>query len=150
MARGQRLHYFPVVCSSNARPKIRGIITSHSSSNANQLKPLSTLCEACDSDLGNYSLALVFEDTSTQQRIKRRGVDLRKLRFQESFPPITLSELLDGSTKLDPREKRTLALIFAESLLLYHDSAWMSANGGGWAKLLPNKPYIPSTLLLNV
>ncbi|KAF4538968.1 hypothetical protein BFW01_g8239 [Lasiodiplodia theobromae] len=109
-------------------------ITSQCSSNANQLKPLSTLCEACDSDLGNYSLALVFEDTSTQQRIKRRGADLRKLRFQESFPPITLSELLDGSTKLDPREKRTLALIFAESLLLYHDSAWMSANGGGWAK----------------
>ncbi|KAK0654138.1 hypothetical protein DIS24_g5497 [Lasiodiplodia hormozganensis] len=116
------------------RLKIRGIITSHSSSNANQLKPLSTLCEACKPDLGNYSLALVFEDTSTQQRIRRRGADLRKLRFQESFPPITLSELLDGSTKLDPREKRTLALIFAESLLLYHDSAWMSANGGGWAK----------------
>ncbi|KAH7043809.1 hypothetical protein B0J12DRAFT_578316 [Macrophomina phaseolina] len=90
-----------------------------------------TLCEACRSDLTSYSLSLVLEDISGQKRMKQLDAKLRKLQFQEGCEPVTLEELLGGPTKLDPSEKRKLALIFAESLLLYHDSKWMS---NGWAK----------------
>lgn len=63
--------------------------------------------------------------------LDRGAPKLRQLQFLDSSDPISLGELLESSTKLDPSEKRRLALIFAESLLLYHDSHWLL---DGWRK----------------
>ncbi|EKG21480.1 hypothetical protein MPH_01201 [Macrophomina phaseolina MS6] len=107
------------------------LVTSQCLSHLKSKAALQRLCEACRSDLTSYSLSLVLEDISGQKRMKQLDAKLRKLQFQEGCEPVTLEELLGGPTKLDPSEKRKLALIFAESLLLYHDSKWIS---NGWAK----------------
>lgn len=107
------------------------LVTSQCLSSSGCHGPLQALCEVFGPDLQNHSIALVLEDTSGQQCMKHHKTTLRKFQFLEASDPISLAELLDGSTKLDPSEKRRLALVFAQSLLLYHDSDWIS---NGWTK----------------
>lgn len=89
------------------------------------------LCDAFATDLQGLSVTFILETPQGQELMKRLQHKPRRLRFLESSAPISLGELLEGPTKLDPIEKRTLALIFAESLLLYHDSNWLH---DGWVK----------------
>jgi hypothetical protein len=71
------------------------------------------------------------ENTEEKRLMKSFNHKLRQLAFSDALDPISLGELLEGPTKLDMREKRRLALVFAESLLLYHDSNWLL---DGWKK----------------
>ncbi|SCB65566.1 unnamed protein product [Fusarium graminearum] len=73
----------------------------------------------------------LLEASQGQDLMRRLQCKPRRLHFFELSPPISLGELLEGPTKLDPIEKRRLALIFAESLLLYHGSDWLQP---GWVK----------------
>ncbi|KAF5243715.1 hypothetical protein FAUST_2710 [Fusarium austroamericanum] len=81
--------------------------------------------------LDGFSIAFILEASQGHDLMKRLQCKPRRLRFFELSPPISLGELLEGPTKLDPIEKRRLGLIFAESLLLYHGSDWLQP---GWVK----------------
>lgn len=100
-------------------------------SSQNNLKTLDTLCDAFSPDLDGFSIAFIVEASQGQDLMRRLQCKPRRLHFFELSPPISLGELLEGPTKLDPIEKRRLALIFAESLLLYHGSDWLQP---GWVK----------------
>ncbi|QPC57998.1 hypothetical protein HYE67_000229 [Fusarium culmorum] len=100
-------------------------------SSQNNLKTLDTLCDAFSPDLDGFSIAFILEASQGHDLMRRFQCKPRRLRFFELSPPISLGELLEGPTKLDPIEKRRLALIFAESLLLYHGSDWLQP---GWVK----------------
>ncbi|EKJ74397.1 hypothetical protein FPSE_05468 [Fusarium pseudograminearum CS3096] len=100
-------------------------------SSQNNLKTLDTLCDAFSPDLDGFSIAFILEASQGHDLMRRLQCKPRRLRFFELSPPISLGELLEGPTKLDPIEKRRLALIFAESLLLYHGSDWLQP---GWVK----------------
>ena len=63
------------------------------------------------------------------QKQDPRGIS-RKVGVLQFTTATTLRELL-GSTKLKIKPKRALGLIFAYSLLLYHDSRWLPR---GWNK----------------
>ncbi|KAI6753611.1 hypothetical protein HG531_005780 [Fusarium graminearum] len=100
-------------------------------SSQNNLKTLDTLCDAFSPDLDGFSIAFILQASQGQELMKRLQCKPRRLHFFELSPPISLGELLEGPTKLDPIEKRRLALIFAESLFLYHGSDWLQP---GWVK----------------
>ncbi|WXC58470.1 hypothetical protein SNK03_004369 [Fusarium graminearum] len=100
-------------------------------SSQKNLKTLDTLCDAFSPDLDGFSIAFILEASQGHDLMKRLQCKPRRLHFFELSPPISLGELLEGPTKLDPIEKRRLALIFAESLLLYHGSDWLQP---GWVK----------------
>lgn len=63
--------------------------------------------------------------------MKQLKPTLRKLRFDESPAPVSWGQLLNGPIRLYPIERRRLALIFAQSLLIFHDTEWLA---GGWSK----------------
>ena len=71
------------------------------------------------------------EDMNGQQSLWRLDPKPRRIHFLETEPPVSLRDLLLGSAKMGPREKRELGLICAYSLLLLHDSPWLSK---GWDK----------------
>ncbi|KAK6709928.1 hypothetical protein SNK05_004404 [Fusarium graminearum] len=100
-------------------------------SSQNNFKTLDTLCDAFSPDLDGFSIAFILQASQGQELMKRLQCKPRRLHFFELSPPISLGELLEGPTKLDPIEKRRLALIFAESLFLYHGSDWLQP---GWVK----------------
>ncbi|CAG1964823.1 unnamed protein product [Fusarium graminearum] len=100
-------------------------------SSQNNLKALNTLCDAFSPDLDGFSIAFILQASQGQDLMRRLQCKPRRLHFFELSPPISLRELLEGPTKLDPIEKRRLALIFAQSLLLYHGSDWLQP---GWVK----------------
>jgi hypothetical protein len=99
--------------------------------NHSNLNALDKLCDAFVTDIQGFSVAFILETSQGQELMKRLQHKPRRLNFFESSAPISLGELLEGPTKLDPIEKRRLALVFAESLLLYHDSNWLQP---GWLK----------------
>lgn len=68
---------------------------------------------------------LVMEDINGQQSLWRLDPKPKRIHFLETASPSSLQELLSGSTKLGPREKRELALTCVYSLLLLHDSPWV-------------------------
>lgn len=74
-------------------------------------------------------IRLVMNDINEQQSLWRLDPKPKRIHFVENASPLTLKELLSGSTKLGAREKRELALTCAYPLLLLHDSPWL---GGGW------------------
>jgi hypothetical protein len=76
-------------------------------------------------------IRVVMEDINGKQSLWRLDPKPRRIHFFETASPASLQELLSGSTKLGPREKRELALTCAYSLLLLHDSPWLSR---GWGK----------------
>lgn len=127
----ERNGHFSKVSQLNLEATKKLLTSIPSLSHSGSPTDIERICQACQSDLKDYSLALVFENTTGQQVMKQLGSKLRRLRFHDHSDPISLGELLDGSTKLDPSEKRRLALIFAQSLLLYHDSNWIC---NGWIK----------------
>ncbi|CAG1962675.1 unnamed protein product [Fusarium graminearum] len=119
-------------CQETHDIKLFLILTQFSSvSSQNNLKTLDTLCDAFSPDLDGFSIAFIVEASQGQDLMRRLQCKPRRLHFFELSPPISLGELLEGPTKLDPIEKRRLALIFAESLLLYHGSDWLQP---GWVK----------------
>jgi hypothetical protein len=71
------------------------------------------------------------EDINGQQSLWKLDPKPRRIRFLETESPASLLDLLNGSAKMGPQEKRQLALICAYSLLLLHDSHWFSK---GWDK----------------
>lgn len=71
------------------------------------------------------------EENNGQQSLWRLDPKPKRIHFLETESPATLQELLSGSTKMGSREKRELALTCAYSLLLLHDSPWLSK---GWGK----------------
>ncbi|UZP36961.1 hypothetical protein NXS19_004777 [Fusarium pseudograminearum] len=81
-------------------------------SSQNNLKTLDTLCDAFSPDLDGFSIAFILEASQGHDLMRRLQCKPRRLRFFELSPPISLGELLEGPTKLDPIEKRRLALIF--------------------------------------
>ncbi|PTD02209.1 hypothetical protein FCULG_00012182 [Fusarium culmorum] len=74
----------------------------------NNLKTLDTLCDAFSPDLDGFSIAFILEASQGHDLMRRFQCKPRRLRFFE-----------------------LLALIFAESLLLYHGSDWLQP---GWVK----------------
>lgn len=71
------------------------------------------------------------EDLNGQPSVWQLNPLQRKLKFLETEDPVTLNDLLLGYAKIRSKEKRKLALVFAYSLLLYHNSEWLSK---GWIK----------------
>ena len=67
------------------------------------------------------------------ERLPASDLDGRRIHFLETKSPVSLRDLLLGSAKMEPREKRELGLICAYSPLLFHDSPWLSK---GWDKTM--------------
>jgi hypothetical protein len=71
------------------------------------------------------------EESNGQQNLWRLDPKPKRIHFLETESPASLQDLLLDSVKMGPREKRELALTCAYSLLLLHDSPWLSK---GWGK----------------
>lgn len=71
------------------------------------------------------------EDLGGTQSMWQLPLKSRHLSFDETRDPASLGDLLDGASKMRPKEKLRLSLTLAHSLLLYHDSPWLSR---GWKK----------------
>lgn len=76
-----------------------------------------------------FRLRLLMEDVSGQHRLWKLDPRPRNLVLESE--PASLQELLVGHAKMGPSEKRELAVICAYSLLLLHDTPWLSS---GWDK----------------
>lgn len=94
-------------------------------------KALERLCQAIESGTQEFCLRLFVEDLQGQPSMWQLNPLQRKLNFLGTEDPVTLNELLVGYAKIRSKEKRKLALVFAYSLLLYHNSDRLSK---GWIK----------------
>lgn len=81
-----------------------------------------------------FRLRLLMEDISGQHHLWQLSPKPRNVSVLESEPPVSLRNLLSGNAKMAPIEKRELAPICAYSLLLLHDTPWLS-NGYGKTNL---------------
>ncbi|KAF2492888.1 hypothetical protein BU16DRAFT_514136 [Lophium mytilinum] len=93
---------------------------------------LQRVCDALKMGLRDFRLRILMEDINGQQSLWRLAPKPRRIHnLLEPQKPISLGELLVENAKMGPLEKRRLALICSYSLLLFHDSPWLSR---GWNK----------------
>lgn len=90
------------------------------------------LCRIFESNVyNNGCLAFVLEQGAGDQPIKHLGSGPRRLQPSNMLEHISLHQVLTALEKLNPIEKRCLAIVLAESLLILHDSPWLDE---GWRK----------------
>jgi hypothetical protein len=91
---------------------------------------LGKICDALMGVSNDHRLRLLVEDMNGYQNLWRLRSQPRELHILDSIPEASLESLLLAKTKLSLRDKRRLALIFAYSLLQYHDSTWFCSEWG--------------------
>lgn len=91
---------------------------------------LQKICDALKYAKDTSRLALVVDKTNGVHRIWRARPQKRKVHVPKDKPAITLNDLMISQSRLTLEHKRRLALIFAYTLLKFHDTAWLQSQWG--------------------
>jgi hypothetical protein len=91
---------------------------------------LNKICDAFEHGSNERRLGFLVENLDDCQKVWQLRSQQRKLQIIDSKPATSLESLIRTQSRLSLRDKRRLALIFAYSLLKYHDSEWLSDEWG--------------------